>query len=360
MSAALSGSGQPHQCLRRWRHGAAPDGQRTPQPLPLRAAADRRRRPGRDRRQRRAVRPAVRGAGRRRTWSTDPRFARNQDRTANREELRALAGGGARPADPAGVVRRAHRGRRAVRADQQRGRGRAVRRPTSGSSRSPWWAPVPRPCPRSATRSASPARRPGTSCRRRHWTSTARELRAWLAGRPESLMSRDSRPGRRAPDLPHVAGRLRRHEHPAARPRPGRRPDGPGRLRRAGAVDAGPAPAHAGRGAGLRVGPGRAGRPRLHADGHRGPGDLSVGTGLVAGRAGRGPARRRLALPRGDRGLRARSWPTSWPARPGPPTDDAGWDAVALDAVRKARAAGRFVPGWAIRCTRSSTRGRRR
>ena len=41
------------------------------------------------------------------------------------------------------------------------------------------------------------------------------------------------------------------------------------------------------------------------------------------------------------------------------PSDDAGWDALALEAVRATKAAGRFVPGSATRCTRPGTRVRR-
>ena len=42
------------------------------------------------------------------------------------------------------------------------------------------------------------------------------------------------------------------------------------------------------------------------------------------------------------------------------PTDDAGWDALALEAVRETRAAGaRSCPGSATRCTRSRTRAPR-
>ena len=62
----------------------------------------------------------------------DPRFGRNQDRTANREELRPLLVErlATRAAD--GVVRRAARRRRRLRADQHGRRGRRVRRASSG------------------------------------------------------------------------------------------------------------------------------------------------------------------------------------------------------------------------------------
>ncbi len=58
------GDGEPDQRLRGRRSRAVPDGQRPPEPVPLRAAADRRRRADRDRRQRRPVPQAVRGARR--------------------------------------------------------------------------------------------------------------------------------------------------------------------------------------------------------------------------------------------------------------------------------------------------------
>ena len=79
------GPGQPHERLGRRRHGPVPDGQRAPEPVPLRAAAGGRRRAHRHRRQRRAVRQAVRGARRARSCSrtraspttrTGPRTAR--------------------------------------------------------------------------------------------------------------------------------------------------------------------------------------------------------------------------------------------------------------------------------------------
>ena len=58
------------------------------------------------------------------------------------------------------------------------------------------------------------------------------------------------------------------------------------------------------RGARLRVGARRARRPRLHADRDRRPADLPERPRLAAGRARGGPARRRLPVPRRDRGRR--------------------------------------------------------
>ena len=66
----------------------------------------------------------------------------------------------------------------------------------------------------------------------------------------------------------------------------------------------------------------------------------SVQGALAAGLLGGG-----LAVPRRHRGHRPRSCTTCLTARRRCPTDDAGWDALALETVRAQRAAGRFVPG---------------
>ena len=58
----------------------------------------------------------------------DPRFATNPGRTANRDELRPLLAGQAGGQIGGRLVRRADRGRRALRADQHRGQGHRVRR----------------------------------------------------------------------------------------------------------------------------------------------------------------------------------------------------------------------------------------
>ena len=58
----------------------------------------------------------------------DPRFARNEDRTANRDELRPLLVQRLRDPHRDGVVRRAHRRRGALRPDQQHRRRCRVRR----------------------------------------------------------------------------------------------------------------------------------------------------------------------------------------------------------------------------------------
>ena len=59
-----------------------------------------------------------------------------------------------------------------------------------------------------------------------------------------------------------------------------------------------------GRAAGVRGGAGRAGRPRVHPVRHRRPAHADRRARVDPGRPGRRPARRRLAVPRRDRGLR--------------------------------------------------------
>ena len=58
----------------------------------------------------------------------DPRFGRNEDRTANRDELRPLLVERLRTRLEDGLVPRHHRRRRAVRADQHHRPGRRLRR----------------------------------------------------------------------------------------------------------------------------------------------------------------------------------------------------------------------------------------
>ena len=99
-----------------------------------------------------------------------------------------------------------------------------------------------------------------------------------------------------------------------------------------------------GRGQGVRGRPGGAGRPRLYADSHRRPAHLPQRARLGSGCAGRGPARRRLPVPRRHRGRRPLLADTlAWAAEL--PHDDAAFDALALAAVRAAREQRRLVPG---------------
>ena len=84
------GAGQPDQRVRRRRRRPVPDGQQPPEPVPVRAAALRRRGADRHRRQRRPVPPARARCSACPELADDPRFGRNEDRTANRDELRPL------------------------------------------------------------------------------------------------------------------------------------------------------------------------------------------------------------------------------------------------------------------------------
>ena len=81
--------GQPDLGLRRRRRRAAAHGQRAPVAVPVRAAADRRRRADRDRRQRPAV-PQLAAALGIPEIADDERFATVGARNDNREELRPL------------------------------------------------------------------------------------------------------------------------------------------------------------------------------------------------------------------------------------------------------------------------------
>ena len=72
----------------------------------------------------------------------DPRFGRNQDRTAHRDELRPAAGGAAADPEQARLVPRDHRRRRAVRTDQHDRRGRRLRRGGRAGSGDRAWDPT--------------------------------------------------------------------------------------------------------------------------------------------------------------------------------------------------------------------------
>ena len=149
-------------------------------------------------------------------------------------------------------------------------------------------------------------------------------------------------------ELPDVDRHLRRVVHPAARPRPGRRPDGPGRLRRARVLAGRDAPPDAGE---LRVFESvlvaladhgltpSAIAARLTLTGA----PESVQGALAAGLLGGGSrflgvtedAGRFLAAALAEHAGRRRELPTT----------DEGWDDLARDAVRAQQAAGRCVPG---------------
>src|SRR3954466_11324357 len=143
------------------------------------------------------------------------------------------------------------------------------------------------------------------------------EVRRWLAapgpegasGGPGPAAGSPSRPPprhrpRRRAVLPALRRDVAGRRDPAARAGPDRRPHGEGRLRGAGLLAGRDASSDAVGDPRLRGGAGGAGRPRVHPDGDRGPADLPLGAGLAAGRSGRGPPRWWLAVPRRDRGLR--------------------------------------------------------
>ena len=182
----------------------------------------------------------------------DPRFGRNQDRTATvRSCARSLSNGSPPVPRTSGSACCSTPG--AVRADQHDRRGRVVLAEELGLDPVVDVGGVPG-VRNPITFSDTPARYalppPGLD-------EHGEEIRAWLRA-----------------ELPDLARHLRCGAHLAARAGPGRRPDGQGRVRRAGLLAGRPAPADAGRGAGVRGGAGRAGRSRLHPDGDRGPAHL--------------------------------------------------------------------------------------
>ena len=348
-------AGQPDQRVRRRRRRPVPDGQQPPEPVPLRAAAVRRRRADRHRRQRRAVPQAVRGArrpgaGRRPALRAATRTAPPTATSCGRcwssgcapgtklEWFRDIIAAGV----PCGPINTIDQG---VAFAEEVGLDPVVTVGEGAAARAVGAQPD----------HASPRRRRTTGCRRRRSTSTATRSGRWLA-----------RPGRSdgvsEPELPDLAGRLQPRRDHAARartwPRDVMGKVGFGELAFWLATQRRP---DARRDPGVRGGAGRAGRPRLHPDRDRHPADLPVGARLGAGRAGRRAARRRLPVPRRDRGLRP--VPARRARRRGRrrcPTDDAGWDALALEAVT-APARGRrgSSPASATTCTRTATRAPR-
>ena len=120
----------------------------------------------------------------------DPRFRGNQDRTANRDELRALLIERLADAD----------GGRVVHATSSPRACRAARSTpwTAGWPSPSGWASIPSsgsartPSRPSATRSRSRPRPPGTRCRRPGSTSTATPIRAWLAEPAEPAESAET------------------------------------------------------------------------------------------------------------------------------------------------------------------------
>ncbi len=175
----------------------------------------------------------------------DPRFVRNEDRTANRDQLRPLLVERLRTRTKMEWFRDIIAAGRAVRADQHRRRWRRVRRGGRARSRGQRGGGIGR-----RTVGAQPdqvLRHPTrtTGCRPRRSTSTARRSADGSPPRrprmPDGRPIRPIRPSpdrsaqrdepRRRPRLPHLPRYVDRRRDPAARPGPHRRPDGQGRLR---------------------------------------------------------------------------------------------------------------------------------
>ena len=341
MSSALSGLVNQSSAYVAGGDRPDADGQQPPEPVPLRAAALRRRRPDHHRRQQRPVPQAGRGArrarARRRPALRPQRGPHRQPRAAAPAAGRAAAhphartSGSTRSSRPACRAGRSTPSTAGVAFAEEVGLDPVVQVGEGDAAVPSVRNPI--------TFSETPRRlrAPATGARR------ARRRDPTMAQRRRPRMSRTSC------SFPTSLGHLRRRPDPAARPGPRRRPDGQGRLRRAGLLAGRDAPAHAVGDAGLR---GRArgpGRPRLHPHRHRRPADLPLRARLAAGCARGRPARRRVPLPRRHRGLRqlpARHPRARLEQHEGDlPDDDAGWDALALEAVRTTKAAGRFVPG---------------
>ena len=202
---------------------------------------------------------------------------------------------------------------------------------------------------RSATRSGCRPRPPATTWPRRGSDAHGDEIRAWLGSHPTRAATDDRRARREPfPTYPTSLGMsTSTTSRCSARTSP-RDLIGQGQLRRAGlpADHAGATDAAAG--PGLRGGAGRARRPRLHPDRDRGPAHLPQRPGRDPGRARRRPARRRLPLPRRQRGHRR--VPGRRPGRPATrcrSTTPAGTTSPrqAVTARRDGRAAS--CPGWA-------------
>ena len=137
----------------------------------------------------------------------DPRFLRNEDRTANRDELRPLLVERLRTRTEAGLVPRHHRRRRAVRADQHHRPGRGLRRggrPRPGGDRGGGGGRRARRC---ATRSPSPRPRPEYRLPPPELDEHGAEIRRWLAEPARERASR-RRHDRGPTGYPTALGRL--------------------------------------------------------------------------------------------------------------------------------------------------------
>ena len=227
-----------------------------------------------------------------------------------------------------------HRRRRAVRADQHHRRGRRVRRgaragPGGRGGRGRRRGAVGAQ-PDHVLRDPGPA----TACRRRRSTSTATRSARWLSPERQPMAERPRR------TRPRSAPRRRTRSPCSGRtsPRDVMGKVGFGELAFWLATQRRPTPGET-----------RVFEAVLAALADHGFTPTAIVTrltylsapGLRAGRAGGRAARRRLAVPRRHRGLRP--VPARRPRRRGRstlPTDDAGWDALALrDGDRPARGA---------------------
>ena len=176
------GAGQPDQRVRRRRRRPVPDGQQPPEPVPVRAAAVRRRGADRHRGQRRPVPPARARCSACPSWPTTRGSCatRTAPPTATRS-ARCWWSGCAPGPSSTGSATSSPRACRAGRSTPSTRAWRSPRR--SGWTRwSPWGRGRP-PSPRCATRSPSRPPRPSTGCRRRPSISTARRSAAgWPTG----------------------------------------------------------------------------------------------------------------------------------------------------------------------------------
>ena len=172
--------GQPGQRVRRRRCGAVPDGQQPPEPVPLRAAAVRGRRPDHHRRQQRPVPQAGRGARRPGARRRPPvRPERGPHRQPRPSSGRSWWSGCAPARRWSGSATSSPPACRAGRSTPSTAASRSPRR--SGSI--PWstWGRDRPPYRRCATRSGSPTTPPDYRLPPPSLDEHGEEIRRWLA-----------------------------------------------------------------------------------------------------------------------------------------------------------------------------------